>query len=234
MIDALYALLKTLGFDEPLHAPITHLPIGLVVGAFTFFVVALIFNKKQLIPSARHAAILAFVFAFPTIILGVFDWMHFYHGILMPAIVIKIGFATVVLLALGAAIILGGEIKLHSRWLTVLYSIAFIAIMGLGYFGTGIIRGRAIIEMPAATGKTLSAGVPAASPEYTRGHAVFTSNCQACHANGANANPEKFLAFVRKPTMPDGSAGEMPNFPVDQITDAQVSDLYAYVTKAWQ
>ncbi|MEI6874142.1 MAG: cytochrome c [Spirochaetota bacterium] len=248
MIDALYTLLKSFGFDEPLHAPITHVPIGLVVGALIFFVVALIFNKKQLIPTARHAAILAFVFAFPTILLGVFDWMHFYRGILMPAIAIKIGFATVVLVVLGAAIILGGEVKLHSRWLTVLYAIAFVAVMGLGYFGSGIIRGRAITMAPATTEKTISASGQAVSPEYKRGQAIFTSNCISCHGNGANAivaslpikgssklaSLEKFAGFVRKPTMPDGSAGEMPTFTASQVTEAQMADLYAYVTKAWQ
>lgn len=248
MIDALYALLKSFGFDEPLHAPITHMPIGLVVGALIFLVVALVFNKKQLIPSARHAAILAFVFAFPTILLGVFDWMHFYRGILMPAITIKIGFAVVVLVVLGAAIVLGGEVKLHSRWLTVLYAIAFVAVMGLGYFGSGIIRGRAITVAPAKTEKTISATGAAVSPEFRRGQAVFTASCLACHGNGANAiiaslpvkgssklaSLEKFTDFVRKPTMPDGSAGEMPEFPVMQIPEAKMADLYTYVTQAWK
>jgi mono/diheme cytochrome c family protein len=252
MLDALYSLLKAVGFDEPIHSPITHLPIGLVVGAFVFFVVALVFKKKQLVPTARYSAILAFVFAFPTILFGVFDWMHFYHAVLMPAIIIKMTLAGVVLVTLAAAIILGGEVKLHSAWLMTLYAIAFVAVMGLGYFGAGIVYGRAVAAAPAPAATTKSATITSAantaSPEFTRGRALFNASCIACHGGGGNAivaslplktsaklgTLDTFKTFVRNPTMPDGSAGEMPAFTPDQIKDGELVDLYAYVTQAWK
>ena len=247
MIDALYALLKSIGFDEPLHSPITHMPIGLVVGAFIFFIVAVVFKRKQFEFSARHAAILGFIFAFPTIILGAFDWIHFYHGVLMPAIIVKISLATLVLLSLGAVIIVGGETKLHVGWLSGLLALAFVAVMGLGYFGSGIVRGRAVTIAPAKTEKTISVAGQSSSPEFSRGMQVFVANCQACHGNGGNvivaslplkgsrrlASLDSFKAFIRKPSMPDGSAGEMPTFGPEQVTETQASDLYSYVTKAW-
>ena len=80
MIDSLYQLIAKTGFTDPLHAPLTHIPIGLVIGAFLFFLVAVIFNRKNLITTARHAAILAFIFVFPTILFGVLDWLHFFRG----------------------------------------------------------------------------------------------------------------------------------------------------------
>ncbi|HUX42575.1 MAG TPA: c-type cytochrome [Rectinemataceae bacterium] len=248
MVDSFYALLKLVGFDEPLHAPITHLPIGLTVGAFIFLIVAIVFKKKQLLPTARHAAILAFVFVFPTILLGVLDWMHFYRAVLMPAIVIKITLASIVLVSLGAVVILGGEAKLHSFWMTSLLAIAFVGVMGLGYFGSGILYGRAITVEPAVGGKTTAANAVPQSPEFRRGRAVFAANCQSCHGNGLNAivaslplktstklaSLDSLKAFVRSPHMPDGSAGQMPTFDPSILSDAQVSDLYAYVSKAWK
>jgi len=135
MIDAIYSLLRLLGYDDPLHPPMTHIPIGLTAGALLFLIVALVFKKKQLEPSARHAAILAFVFVFPTILFGVLDWIHFYHAVLMPAIVVKIVLSGIVILSLGAVVLLGGRTRLHNAWLVVLLAVAFVAMIGLGYFG---------------------------------------------------------------------------------------------------
>jgi uncharacterized membrane protein len=152
MIDQLYAILAKSGFTEPLHSPITHIPIGLVVGAFIFFIVAIVFRKKGLVLTARHASILAFIFAFPTILLGVIDWIHFYHATLFTPILIKMALAAFLLLILGTGIIIGSEIKLHTITMTVLYTLAFIAVISLGYFGSGIIYGRGLeMKKPAVT-----------------------------------------------------------------------------------
>jgi mono/diheme cytochrome c family protein len=230
MIDALYSFLKSAGFDEPLHSPITHMPIGLVVGALIFFLVAVIFKRRQLAFSARHASILALVFAFPTILLGIFDWIHYYNGILLPAIKIKMILAGFVLVLLGAGIFLGGKAKASSFWMMVIYALSFLAVAGLGYFGAGVVYGRG--------------GSAKGGEAFQRGQDTFASNCQACHGNGGNVMdaslPIKgskrlesltaFKAFVRAPSRSDGSAGEMPAFPPDMIPDAGLEDLHAYVS----
>ncbi|MBI4979621.1 MAG: hypothetical protein HZC28_19235 [Spirochaetes bacterium] len=148
MLDALYAFLAAHGFNEPLHPPITHMPIGLTVGAVTFFAVAIVFGRKNLVMSARHASILAFIFVFPTILLGVMDWIHFYRAAPFTPIKIKIALASVALMVLGIGIILGSEVKLHSVSMAVLYAVAFIAMIGLGYFGASIIYGRGLTIKP--------------------------------------------------------------------------------------
>lgn len=241
MIDGLYALLARLGFDEPLHSPITHMPIGLVAGALIFFLVAVLFKRKSLILSARHASILAFVFVFPTILLGVFDWMHFYHGVLMPAIKIKMGLAGAVMVLLGAGIILGSEIKLRTIWMTAIYALSFLMVMGLGWYGAGIIYGRSV-------GSPKTAASSVAEPGEGGGQKVFASNCQSCHGNGGNAIMAEFplkgsrhlaslgdfTAYVRKPTMPDGSEGPMPGFSKEDIDDGAMKELYEYVRSAWK
>jgi uncharacterized membrane protein len=151
MLDYLYAFLASHGFDEPLHSPITHMPIGLTAGALLFFLVAVIFKKKALVLTARHASILAFIFVFPTIMLGVMDWIHFYHAALFTPIKIKMALASVAVIVLGAGIILGSEIKLHTMTMTILYAGAFFVMVGLGYFGSGIVYGRGLgITAPKA------------------------------------------------------------------------------------
>jgi uncharacterized membrane protein len=144
MIDQLFEILTKFGFNEPLHSPITHMPIGLITGAFIFFIVAVVFKKKVLVLTARHASILAFIFVFPTILLGVIDWIHFYQATLFTPILIKMSLASFLLIILGAGIILGSEIKLHSITMAVIYALAFAAATGLGYFGSGIIYGRGL------------------------------------------------------------------------------------------
>jgi uncharacterized membrane protein len=170
MIDDLYALLAKIGFKEPLHSPITHMPIGLVVGALIFFLVAVVFKRKNLVLTARHASILAFIFAFPTIMLGVMDWIHFYHATLFVPIMIKMMLAGIALIVLGAGIILGSEVKLHTMTMTVLYAIAFVAMMGLGYFGSGIIYGRGLqIRAPKPAVSTTASPVKGTSADTGHG-----------------------------------------------------------------
>jgi uncharacterized membrane protein len=232
MIDGLYQFLASIGFNEPLHPPITHMPIGLVVGALVFFLIAIVFKRKNLVLSARHASILAFAFAFPTILFGVFDWIHFYKAALIAPIVIKMALAGIVILVLGAGIILGSEIRLHSMWMTIIYAAAFICVIGLGYFGAGIIYGR---------------GTGNANEQLTKqelsGKEVFTMNCGACHANGENSIDPRyplktsqkikdqagFIAFVRDPKTADGSPGNMPAFMESDISGEKAGDLFAYI-----
>jgi mono/diheme cytochrome c family protein len=239
MIDGLYRFLVSLGYTDPLHAPVTHMPIGLVFGALIFILVAIIFKKTNLTLTARHAAILAFVMVFPTILFGVFDWLHFWQGQLSDPIKIKIILASVVLVVLAAAIILGGEVKMRNLWVTLLYALAFIAVVGLGWFGSKLVPGT---YQKAAS---INAGyAAAAAPNLKAGQVIFNGSCGTCHMGGGNlivatlpvkgskqiASLAAFMTFIRAPKMPDGSAGSMPPFAADAISDSQAADLFAYIT----
>ncbi|MGA2546437.1 MAG: c-type cytochrome [Rectinemataceae bacterium] len=251
MIEALYRLLKNLGYDHPIHAPLTHMPIGLIAGALVFFLVALIFKRKQLILSARHASILALVFAVPTILFGVFDWIHFYHGVLFPAIKYKMFLAVAVVILLGLGIILGSEIKLRSLAMTLIYAFCFIAAVGLGYFGGNIVFGQGLASAADASsriGVSAAPSSPAPAGNEGEGRSLFASNCQACHAGGGNsisaslpikgskrlANLESFTSFIRAPSMPDGKPGDMPPFGKDTLDDGQVSKLYSFLSTEYK
>lgn len=256
MLEDLYRSLVAIGFTDPLHAPLTHLPIGLVFGAVVFFIIALAFRKKRFELTARHVAILAFIMAFPVILFGVFDWMHFYHGVLFPAIKAKMALAGALLVLLGAGVILGGEAKLNKAWLAIVYFGAFACVMTLGWLGGGIVYGRGArsaataapekaqtASRPSTGGTASNAAASRAGDEEMNGQETFQLNCASCHAGGGNivvaslplkssqklGSLTSFKTFMRKPTMPDGSAGRMPPFAEADIPDGQAADLYAYI-----
>ena len=241
MIDSLYQLLAKTGFTDPLHAPLTHMPIGLVFGAFLFFLVAVIFNRKNLITTARHAAILAFLFVFPTILFGVLDWLHYFRGALIAPIKYKMILASAVLVLLAVGIILGSEIRINAAPMVVIYALAFVCVVGLGWFGGKLVYGgfapasEQSAQAVQGGGKTAPAG-----PGEQK---LYADNCAACHPKGGNvvvadlplktskklASAAVFTAYIRAPKMPDGSEGGMPPFPTDQISDKQAAGLLAYI-----
>jgi mono/diheme cytochrome c family protein len=205
MIDSLYQLIAKTGFTDPLHAPITHIPIGLVIGAFLFFLVAVVFSKKNLVTTARHVSILAFIFVFPTILFGVFDWLHFFKGVLIQPIKMKMILASCVLVLLAVGITLGGNVKLFAGPMLVIYGLAFVAVVGLGWYGARLVyggfSGSAAQAAPAAqqTGQAAQAGQPAQTGQaagktggaatasaVASGQRLYNDNCSACHPNGTN------------------------------------------------
>jgi mono/diheme cytochrome c family protein len=237
MIDALYRFLVSLGYTDPIHSPVTHMPIGLIFGGLVFLIVAVVFKNKRLELSARHASILALVMVFPTVLFGILDWVHFYHGVLYTPILIKIILATSVTILLTVGIIFGNAVKLGNLLLTGVLALSFLATIGLGWFGAGIIAGRGMTTAMSAPEK---AGEP-----------LFISSCQSCHANGGNSiapqlplkgsvklsDAGRFVAFIRVPKMPDGSEGAMPAFPKDRLDDSQAQSLYLYlkaVESSWK
>lgn len=238
MVDALYRLLNAAGFTDPLHALIVHMPMGLIIGAFLLILIAILFNRSKLFLTARHISIMAFVFVFPTILFGVFDWLHFFKGAMIPAIRFKIILASAVLVILAVGIVVGSGIKVRTVPVAVIAALAFVAAVGLGYFGGSLVyggwssKGRSAAEADAATATANPAG-----------EKVFTENCAACHADGGNVVDKRFTlkdsrhlgtsaeltAFIRAPMTPDGSEGSMPPFSKAEISDAQAGDLYEYV-----
>jgi mono/diheme cytochrome c family protein len=252
MIDSLYHLIAKTGFTDPLHAPFTHIPIGLVIGAFLFFLVAVIFGRKNLITTARHVSILAFLFAFPTILFGVFDWLYYYKGVLIQPIKIKMVLASAVLVLLAVGIIIGNEIKVQSGPMIGIYGLAFLAVIGLGWYGARLVPGvYAMAAGGAASTEQSAAQASSKAAAVLPGLKIFNDSCASCHPNGGNViearltitgskklqGRDSFLAFIRAPKMPDGKEGQMPPFPADQISDAQVGDLYTYIgsmLSAWK
>jgi mono/diheme cytochrome c family protein len=175
----------------------------------------------------------------------------------------KMILASSVLVLLAIGITLGGQTKLFAGWMITIYALAFIAVVGLGWYGARLVYGgfggSSAQAAPAATQpaqggqqapQTGQAGAApsATAASVTAGQKLFADNCSACHPNGTNIIEAKlpvkgskrlvdlatFKGFIRAPAMPDGSQGQMPPFGADQITDAQAANLYAYITATWK
>lgn len=250
MIDALYKFLGKLGFTDPLHPMVVHVPIGLVIGALIFLVVALIFKRRQLVLTARHLSILALIFVVPSILFGVLDWIHFYQAAPIPAIQIKIVLAAILTVLLVIGIVAGGKAKPSSALMLIIYILSFFAVVGLGYYGGGLVFGRGgDAAAPSAGSSRTAAAAPAAAPAgFDEGKKLFEANCAACHPGGANvivatlpvkgskrlASLGAFTSFVRSPAMPDGKEGSMPGFAEADLSAGQVKQLFAYASTVYK
>ncbi len=228
IFDLLYSWLVQIGFTDPIHPPLTHMPIGLVTAALIFGLVALLLRRPVLKVSARHCALLAWLFIFPTVLLGFMDWQHYYHGVWLFPIQAKIFLASALFVLLSLAVILGFRGEEGTKRLLLLYFLCFLIVMGLGYFGGRLVFG---------------GRAPAVPPEFQAGAKIFDSRCGSCHPQGANAVipalPLKgappladftgFLAFIRDPRLPDGSQGPMPSFTAKDLSEQQARELYDYL-----
>ncbi len=231
MTDSIYDLLERIGYLHPIHPAMTHMPIGLVVGALFLAGAALLFKRPRLMPSAYHALVVAFVFWFPTALFGYLDWRRHYAGAMLHPIVMKLILAGLLLILLGAGLILGARKHPDLRLMVPIYVLSFATVCGLGFYGGQLVY----------TGAT-----PAGPASYREGERLFDANCSGCHANGGNliapnlplsgapqlADPDSFRAFLRAPARPDGKPGAMPAFPPGTLSDRQARALYDYVNKA--
>jgi len=169
MIELIYQTLAEFGHTHPLHPTLTHIPIGMVIGALIFMLVALIFHKSNLTQSARHCSVLALIAAMPTALLGLMDWQHFYGGSLLFPIKIKLVLAGILIIFLILTVIFGLLGETFSKIVVFLNVLCLLTVMGLGYFGGELVYGA---KAPAAG---LEEG-PAAE-----GAMLFQQNCSACH-----------------------------------------------------
>jgi len=228
MFDVVYKFLASLGYTHPIHPTEVHMPIGLVVGSFIFAFVAVIFKRPQLKEAVKYCIILAFIWVFPTMLFGYMDWQHFYAGAWLFPIKVKIPLAFTLLILLGIAIIVRRKKGAGSIPALVLYTLCFMVVVVLGYFGGQLTYG------------TRAASIPA---EFKTGEKLFKANCSACHPNGKNAiipnlpivgsdklaSFDTFLAFVRNPKLPNGKSGPMPKFMPSKLADKQLKKVYEYI-----
>lgn len=228
IFDPLYNALYAIGYFEPIHPPLTHITIGLTVAALIFGVVAWVWRQPSLARAARYCLILAWLFIFPTVLLGFMDWQHWYRGAWLPPILIKISLAGFLFLLLSLGMILIFTGREESKALLAIYFIAFFTTIGLGYYGGRLVFG---------------GRAPAAPVSFEAGKRLFENNCMACHPNLGNAimpdmpiigsdkltDPHSFISVIRDPRLDNGQKGPMPDFQPQKISDGQVRQLYEYL-----
>lgn len=90
MTEFIFMWLEKLGYTHPLHAPVTHVPMGMVIGGCTFALFAFFAKKPALFRTAMHCYVLALIAVPPTMFIGYMDWQHFYRGAANPYVTTKI------------------------------------------------------------------------------------------------------------------------------------------------
>jgi len=233
MIEALYQILEQVGYAHPIHPPLTHMPTGLAVGALIFGLLSTLFRRQVFAVSARHCIVLALVFVFPTAFFGYTDWLHYYDGVWTYPIKVKFVLTGVLTLLLVTGIYLQYRRSPSMKSVLIIYFLAVLSVVALGYYGDNLVFGR---EKPVAT------------EELKAGEMLYTANCGTCHPQGGNilnpALPVKnstylknfngFLVFNRKPQMPDGTKGVMPAIPPEKVSDAEMKQIYNYITHSME
>jgi uncharacterized membrane protein len=218
MIDLFYEVLDKIGFVHPVHPPLTHIPMGLVIGAFFLALIALLFRRSILPPFAyRRIILLALIFTFPTVLFGYMDWQHFYDGAWIFPIKVKLVLTGVLILLLIIAFVIGRKVKSETKGILGIYTLCLLTVSVLGYYG-----GQLMFE-----GEGRPHNVPI---RFLIGEKLFTAGCDRCHPNGEGAigapqlgDFKTFLALLRNP--PEG----MPPFSPDQLSDQKAMRLYLYL-----
>jgi uncharacterized membrane protein len=153
MIESIYQILAKIGYTHPLHPPATHLPAGLIIGAFVFALIAWIFNRKSLAQTARHCLILALIMAGPTILLGLLDWQHRFGGAWLFEIKMKLILGGILLFLLLVAVVYGALAGAFTKTVVAIYALCLLTVIGLGYFGGELVYGT---KTPAAVSSKTS------------------------------------------------------------------------------
>lgn len=140
MIEGLYAFLEKVGFGHPVHPMLTHVPMGMIIGAVIFSLAGLIWKNQQLDRTAFHCSVLALLGIVPVIGAGILDWQHFMQGSWNTLIIIKMILGTILTVLLVVAVVLklrGAEPKP----LVIVYFLCLACASGLGFFGGELIFG---------------------------------------------------------------------------------------------
>ena len=230
ILNSIYSSLYLIGFHDPIHPPLTHIPIGVVAAALVFGVLALVMGRPSLAQAARYCLVLAWLSIFPTVLLGFMDWQHWYQGALLTPILIKICLVSFLFLLLSLGIILIFTGHEDSKVLLAIYLIAFFTVIGLGYFGGRLVFG---------------GRAPAVHMQLEAGRRLFENNCMACHPSGGNAilpnyfiigsdnlkDLDSFISWIRDPRLDNGQKGPMPDFSSQEISKEQARQLYDYLSR---
>jgi uncharacterized membrane protein len=137
MLELIYSSLAAVGFTHPLHPSVTHLPMGMAMGAFFFQLAS--YKKEELAKTANYCHILALIFIPITALFGIMDWQHRYLGKTSNLIISKIALAISLTIIISITIYLYRKKKPGINIMTLLYLIAMLNAIPLGFIGGKLI-----------------------------------------------------------------------------------------------
>lgn len=140
MIDMMFSLLQQVGFNHPLHPASTHIPMGMVMGAFFFGIAALKWPEKFFARTAFHCTVLALLFVIPTAFAGLLDWQYTFEGAFGAIIISKMILAVLLVLTLIISVKMSLQ-KSPPKSMLIVYSIAILIVSALGFLGGQLLYG---------------------------------------------------------------------------------------------
>ncbi|MFW6380356.1 MAG: DUF2231 domain-containing protein, partial [Halorhodospira sp.] len=140
-VDFFYDFLASLGYTHPVHPIPVHVTIGLVAAALIFALVAMVPRYSKYAVTARHCVTLGFLVVFPTILLGLMDWLYYYGAAWTSTFIAKMTLGGVLAVLLGIAALLPRKLAYRSPALLATYLAAFLVVVALGYYGGELVHG---------------------------------------------------------------------------------------------
>ena len=140
MIESLYALLEKVGFNHPLHPMLTHVPMGMIIGAAVFSLAGFKWKNQHLNQTAYHCALLALLAIVPVIGAGLLDWQHLMTGSWNIYIIVKMILAVILTLLLTLSVVLWHK-RAEPQTLFIVYLLCMACAGGLGFSGGELVYG---------------------------------------------------------------------------------------------
>jgi uncharacterized membrane protein len=135
MTEVIFEFLNKIGFVHPLHPALTHIPMGMVMGAVTFRLVSFLPRLKVMARTGYHCIILGLLGMFPTAFSGYLDWQHTFGGNWDFLIILKMILAVILTVLLAAIAIVDDPENPRFDKKTLFYLLTLLLAIGLGFSG---------------------------------------------------------------------------------------------------
>jgi uncharacterized membrane protein len=135
MTETIFTFLNSVGFAHPLHPALTHIPMGMVMGAVVFRMASFLPKMKYLARTGYHCVILGLLGIPPTVFAGYLDWQHTFGGEWEFLIILKMILAGILTITLAAIAIMDDPQDPRFDKLTLFYIVIVIVAVGLGFSG---------------------------------------------------------------------------------------------------
>ncbi len=135
MTETIFEFLSNVGFAHPLHPALTHIPMGMVMGAVIFRLASFLPKLKMLAKTGYHCVILGLLGIAPTAFTGYLDWQHRYQGAWEFLIILKMVLATVLAIVLISIAVMDDPENPKFDKKTGFYILIVLLSIGLGFSG---------------------------------------------------------------------------------------------------
>ncbi|MBU0971400.1 MAG: hypothetical protein KKC20_12175 [Proteobacteria bacterium] len=135
MTEMIFEFLSKVGFTHPLHPALTHIPMGMVMGAVVFRLASFLPRLKFLAKTGYHCVILGLLGIAPTAFTGYLDWQHRYAGAWEFLIILKMVLASILTVVLVSIAFMDDPENPKLDKKTGFYILIVLLAIGLGFSG---------------------------------------------------------------------------------------------------